>query len=378
MKTNLSFFILADGHYNSLGLVRSIGKAGYNPKIFLVNCKNAIVMFSKFAKDLTFCENVDEAINNIIENYSDFEGLKFILTGNDKFITAIDSRNDKLRNNFITFNRENKVRLTHLMSKAVQNHLASKVGLNVPKFSVVNVKDKTIPDVPFPVITKAVNSLGTHWKDIVYLCHNEDELRKAYEKIDAEEIIVQHYIEKINETGFNGISINGGNEVYLPLQLTYMSTSETSFGNAIKLFLPSDPSLVKKIKLLIKNTGYSGPFSVDLIIGKDSVIYFLEINFRNSGWSYPYTCAGANLPVMWAESTANGFLDTSREKIIKLPFYAVDEFTELYENSKKGLLKALGTLPQFFKSDVLIYWDKDDMKPFYHLVFSKIKSHLHF
>lgn len=184
MNNSVTFFILADGHYNSLGLVRSIGKAGYTPKIFLIGSKNAIVRYSKYAKDITLCRNVDYAINTIITHYSDDDNKKFILTGNDKFVSAIDAHHSQLDDKFITYNSQNSTRLSHLMSKAVQNDLARKAGLNVPEFAVVNIKDGTIPDIPFPVITKAINSIGAHWKDIVYLCRNEQELKQAYDKIE--------------------------------------------------------------------------------------------------------------------------------------------------------------------------------------------------
>lgn len=377
MIENALFIVLADGHYNSLGLVRSLGRAGYTPKILLIGRKDAIVCYSKHAKNLTICRDIDHAIDLIINKYSSTGGHKFIVTGNDKYIAAIDRRYDELKNSFITYNCGGSFKINELMSKAAQNRLAQQVGLNVPPYRVIKVKDSTIPDIPFPVITKAINSIGAHWKDIVYLCHNEKELIEAYKQIPCEEVIVQHYVEKDNETGFNGISILGGEQVYLPLQLTYQSTSDTSFGNSIYLFRPYDEVLVKKIKALIKSTGYSGSFSVDLLIGKDHKIYFLEINFRNSGWSYPYTRAGANLPAIWAESTIHGQLDTSREKIKRLPFTVTDEYMDLYENSKKGFKKTVSTFIRIFKSNSLIYLDFKDTRPFRHIITSKLKSILH-
>lgn len=372
------FFVLADGHHNSLGLVRSLGMAGYKPIVFFIGIDKGLVCYSKYVAELSLFVSADEAIDEILRYKDRPAPAKFIVTGNDKFVSAIDRRYSELCGSFITYNCGASNALNRLMEKAVQNELAIKARLNVPAYAVVNPREKVVPSVPFPVITKAVNSIGEHWKDIVFFCHDEQELLEAFNKIDCEKVLVQHYVDKYNETGFNGISIKGGEEVYLPLQLTYKTTEKTTFGNSIRLFKPTDCDLTEKIKKLIKYTGYSGSFSVDLLIGKDSKVYFLEINFRNSGWSFPYTCAGVNLPAIWAESSVDGHLNTSRTAIRKLPFTAVDEFLEMYGASKKGLFKMLTTLFAIVGTNAHIFWNRKDQLPFWHLLKATFKSHSHF
>ena len=370
------FFVLADGHHNSLGLVRSLGIAGYTPHVFIINGEDAIVKYSKYSKNITFCDNAYEVLDIIINKYSTLKCDKFILTGNDKYVVAIDDKYDELKEYFHTYNCGEAGRLRFLMFKANQNELARSAGLNVPEYAIVNVRDKEIPNIPFPVITKATDSVGNHWKDIVFLCHNEDELIEAYKKIDCDKIIVQQYIEKVNETGFNGISINGGEFIYMPLQITYKSVSETTFGNIILLNPPSDNLLVNGIKDFIRKTKYSGSFSVDLLIGKDSKIYFLEVNMRNSGWSFPYTCAGINLPAIWAKSTLKQELDLSGVRIPKTPFTAVDEYIELFNKSKEGPIKFMKAFFSIFFVDAKTYWSLKDQKPFWHLVKKIFSTHI--
>ena len=55
--------------------------------------------------------------------------------------------------------------------------------------------------VPYPLITKAIDSTVDNWKSQVYVCHNENELVEAYSKLKGERILLQQYIEKENETG---------------------------------------------------------------------------------------------------------------------------------------------------------------------------------
>lgn len=245
--------------------------------------------------------------------------------------------------------------------------MALAAGLNVPDFEEVEVGQ--LPGhVKYPIITKAVDSLEAGWKSLTHICHNERELIEAYKQMKCKIILLQHYVEKENETGFNGFSINHGQDVYLPLQLAYFSTEPDTFGNYIYLFRPDDTDLVEKVKRLIKSTGYEGGFSVDLLIGKDGKIYFLEINFRNSAWSYSYTCAGVNLPCLWAKSMLSGKLETGDVNIKKLPFTSIVDIWEITSKMRKGIIPGLKAIWSNLTADSHIFWDWHDQKPFWSLI----------
>lgn len=368
------FLIIADGHYNPLGIIRSLGHVGIKSDVILIGSPRDIITHSKYIDHLTFSSTPAEAVAIALSQYKEVAPKAFLMTGGDKIISAIDQRYDEIKNIFHTYNCGAQGGINLLLTKAKQNELALSVGFNVPDFEEVNVGE--LPSkVKYPIITKAVNSTITGWKSLTYICHNKKELLNAYSKMKCPRILLQQYIEKENETGFNGISINEGREAYFPLQLSYFSTTETTFGNAIYLFQPTDKDLCEKIRKFIQLSGYSGTFSIDFIIGKDKQIYFLEMNFRNSAWSYPYTCAGVNLPLLWAKSTLSGKINTSLIKIKKVPFTSIVELWELSSLMKKGMKEGMKVLWQILHSDSYIFWDYRDPKPFYYYCIGWLKSH---
>ena len=309
------FIIFGDGHFNTLGMVRSLGEVGIRPDVVLVGNNLMVVSSSRYIHDLHVADSIEDGLEYIITTYSQEEEKSFLLTGSDKIISVIDRNYNRLIVNFYFFNASEEGRINWLLSKKEQNLLAESCGFNVPVFEEVRIGDKPMK-VSFPLMTKAIDSTVENWKDQVFICHNESELADAYSQLKGERILLQQYIEKKNETGFDALIVNG-EETYLPLQLTYYDTTETSFGNSIYFFEPQDVELCEIVKELMRKTQFSGIFSIDLLIGKDGKTYFLEVNFRNSAWSYPSTCAGVNLPLLWALSLLNEKLDVSHVSIKK-------------------------------------------------------------
>ena len=366
------FIIFGDGHFNTLGMVRSLGEVGIRPDVVLVGSNLSVVESSKYIQNLHVAESNEEGLEYIISTYSQENKKPFLLTGNDKMIAVIDRNYNRLIDKFYFFNAGKEGRLNCLLSKNEQNLLAESCGFNVPLFEEVRIGDKPMI-VPYPLITKAIDSTIENWKDQVFICHNERELTDAYSHLRGERILLQQYIDKKNETGFDALVVNRGEETYLPLQLTYYDTTATSFGNSIYFFEPTDEVLCERIKKLMKKTQYCGIFSIDLLIGKDEKIYFLEVNFRNSAWSYPSTCAGVNLPILWAKSVLNDNLDVGNVKIKELPYSAIVDSAELSHAFHEGLGETIRALKKIFKCNSCVIWNRKDQGPFWSVVSSYIK-----
>lgn len=356
-------------------MVRSLGEAGICPDVVLVDHNRKIVGASKYVQNLYEADSIEDGLDYIISTYSQEEVRPFLLTGSDKIIAAIDHNYDRLIDQFYFFNAGGQGRINRLLSKKEQNLLAESCGFNVPVFEEVRIGEKP-KKVPYPLITKAIDSTVENWKGQVFLCHDESELEAAYSQLRGDRILLQQYIEKKNETGFNALTVKGGTETYLPLQLSYHDTTETSFGNYIYFFEPKDEVLCGQIKELMKKTQYSGIFSIDLLIGKDERIYFLEVNFRNSAWSYPSTCAGANLPVLWAKSVLNKGLDVGNVNIKRLPYSAIVDWEELSLALRQGVGKTVRALRQICQSNSRVIWNWKDQGPFWSIVKSYIRRRL--
>lgn len=80
---------------------------------------------------------------------------------------------------------------------------------------------------------------------------------------------------------------------------------------------------------MFKEIGYEGIFSAEFMIDKDGKYWFLEINLRNSGWSYASTKLGMNLPLLWADGMLNG----------KKPINARKKIPDNYFLEKKLLME---------------------------------------
>jgi len=368
------FIILGDGHFNTLGMVRSLGEVGIRPDVVLVG-HSGLVSSSKYIQNLHVANSIEEGLEHIILVYSQEEKKSFLLTGSDKIISVIDHNYNRLVDKFYFFNAGKKGRINWLLSKKEQNLLAESCGFNVPVFEEVRIGDEP-KKVTYPLITKAIDSTVENWKGQVFVCHDKKELEDAYSQMKGERILLQQYIDKKNETGFDALTVNGGEETYLPLQLTYYNVTKTSFGNSIYFFQPRDEELCGKIKNLMKKTQYCGIFSIDLLIGKDEKIYFLEVNFRNSAWSYPSTCAGVNLPILWAQSVLNNCLDVGQVRIKEMPFSAIADSDELSCALREGLGKTVKVLKRIWECNSRIIWNRKDQGPFWYVVKSYLGRRL--
>ena len=369
---NHRFIILGDGHFNTLGMIRSLGEVEIRPDVVLVGHNLATVSASKYIQHLYIADTYEAGVEYIISTYSEEPEKPFLLTGSDKIIAVIDRNYNRLIERFYFFNAGEEGRINYLLSKKEQNLLAESCGFNVPIFEEVKIGDKPTR-VLYPLITKAIDSTVENWKGQVFVCRDETELSDAYSKLKGERILLQQYIEKENETGFDALTVNCGEETYLPLQLTYYDTTETSFGNSIYFFEPTDEKLCEMVRNLMAKTRYNGIFSIDLLIGKDGSIYFLEVNFRNSAWSYPSTCAGVNLPVLWAKSVLSNKLDVNDVRIKKLPYSAIVDLDELSHALHQGFIKTLKVLKKIWKNDCCVIWNRKDQGPFWNRVRDFIK-----
>lgn len=241
-----------------------------------------------------------------------------------------------------------------------------KCGCDIPKTEVVN-KGNLPKSLKYPVITKAIISEG-NWKADMHICKNEQELLEAYKTIKSNPLLVEEFIVKKNELCVDGFSINGGNEVWMPYTSEYIRFSDLSYGNYMWMKPLVDDDARNKIQKVLQEANYSGIFEAEFLIDEENKLYFLEINFRNSTWSYAYTFGGLNLPYQWAVSTLKGKIDFASANIRKKPFTAMAEMNDFRSAVKTGEISFFKWLIQAYKTDCHYYYNKKDSSPFWHLL----------
>lgn len=366
---------LVEDHYNPLGIVRSLGEVGIKPIVILCSQKPYLVNKSKYVGELHQFSTIEDGLQFIIKKYGNEKLKPFIYNGSDNVTLLLDKNYLLLKDKFYFTHGHGGIE--KYLQKYDITKTAEKFGLNIPKEELLNVGE--IPStLNYPVFTKATTSSnGGTWKDQAFICHNEDELKKAYSKIKSSKILVQEYIEKKNELCIDGISINGGEQVYMPYACHYYRFKEDSYGNYMYFFPFSDSELIEKIKSVIKAAQFTGIFCIEFLVDQKNDNYFLEVNFRNSGWSYAFTYGGFNLPVRWAISTIENNLYLNDFKPLQ-HFNAMAEFSDFRDFVlKKKTLSFKQWLTEFRNCECCFIHNKKDMAPFYSELFQILRRKIH-
>lgn len=358
-------------HYNPLGLIRSLGESGINPVAIIKKSKKPIASKSKYISKLHIVNSNEEGYELLIKEYGNRKVKPFLYTSDDQITSFLDNHYDELNKHFIFFNAGETGRISKYMNKDNINKLAIKHGLKIAKSWVV--KPGEIPkDIEYPVVTKAIISTLESWKKDSFICKNEEELKNAYKTIRSKEILIQKFIKKKNELCLDGFSVKKGEKVLYAIASNYNDMLDNAYSNYMTVKNTYDKEIEKKLSAMFKEIGFEGIFSVEFLIDQDDELYFLEINFRNSTWSYASTKAGMNLPILWSKAMLDdSIVENSYVKFDE--FTAMAEFIDFKDRVKTHRISLLKWIKQLRNCKCLYFLNKDDMGPIYAKFLNKIK-----
>lgn len=361
------FIVYGADHGNPLGMVRSLGEVGIKADVVLVGENPSLIPASKYPNKIFYVITNEEGLDFIVKNYSSEPEKVYILTGSDDTTALLNEHYNELKDKFFFYNCGEQGRMGQMMQKAEQIKIAQECGVRIAESEIVKV-GQFPTKVKYPLITKAVNSLVDGWKKNVFICHDEAELIDAYKHIDEDEIMLQEYIHKKNELCIDGITVNSYEPIQLPIGAYYYRLFDDSYGLYYYYTKLDNPELVKKIDRMLKRSRYIGIFCVEFLVDKNDNLYFLEINYRNSGWSHAMTRAGYNMVYAWCKSMLTNCIDTSDIDIPKLPYSCMVETSEFRTNVRKGRVSLWQFLKDVKHCDYLTYWDKRDNGPFWTII----------
>lgn len=367
------FIVFGEEHYNPLGVIRSLGEQGIKPIGIFIKNKIQFASKSKYLRKVHYVENREQGFDVLMKIYSNCKKKPFIYVCDDTTVQLLDNNYDKLKEHFFFFNAGSSGKISEYLNKQTIGNLALKHGLNFLNSMVV--KNGQVPEgIEYPVITKAIDSTVGGWKNDMFICKNETELKEVFPKIKSQNVMIQRYIVKKNEYCLEGFSCNKGNDVFISIESIYnyrlpMSYSPymtvNNFRNKNNVFLG--------LNKMFEEIGFEGIFEIEFLEANDGTLYFGEINFRNSTWSYASTCARMNLPMLWAKSMLeNKIPDNCLVKIPEPGFVAMVEVTDFKErviNRKYPLHKWLFDLR---KCKCRYYIGKRDLRPVLWLMWSRI------
>ena len=368
------FILLASYTGNTLGQIRSLGEKGIKPIAVLVHKNTFRIDKSKYIGKLYDVKDIEEGLDLIIEKFGNEAVKPFLFTDRDDVMGLIDRRYNELIDKFYIWNAGEQGRLNKYLNKSEQIKLAEECGFNVPKTEIVKLG--ALPhSLQYPIFTKAIDSLNEWWKGCASICDNEEELKKFCQKLEVNNLILQEYIDKEDETPIEGISINGGKEIILfGLTKNYRMTAD-SFGTFRHIETFDDKRIEMCIQKFIQRINYTGAFEIELIIDKKGKAFFLESNFRIAQQNYGYTVFGANIPYIYALSTLNGEIAKKEIRYTnKRPFRMMYEL----EDFRLSVLSKKISLWQWIKdikhTDVFLFYNKKDKAPFYLTILEKIRN----
>lgn len=364
-------------HYNPLGIVRTLGEAGIRPIVVAVKGDLKFVGQSKYVKEKYYVDSTEEGINLIIDKFAKNDEKSFILTGDDVTVAMLDKHYDRLKNYFYFYNAGEAGRIAHYMNKDVMMDLVTKHGIQIVK--TWNVKVGEIPvDIVYPIMTKAINSIGAEWKDIVYICNNDRELKSAFNNMKSENVLIQQYVEKVDEISFDAFSINRGKDIFVVMEANQVYNMPDKYSPYWMIKNSENKEMQEKISKVIEEIGLEGIFEFEFIKDKEGNLWFLEINFRNTALGYATTVAGIPQVVYWCESMEKGFIDKKKYyKKIPEGLTAMAECFDYDARVKTGKVTKKEWKKQFKCAECKMYKGRKDNIPFYIFRWYKLTKMKH-
>lgn len=375
----MDYQIIGGDNYNTLGMIRTLGEVGIAVKAIIIRGHFICASKSKYLKELKMVDTIEEGYKILVKKAKtrDNKQRVILLVEGDMVTTFLDSKYQILSKYYI-YNQA-AGHIERFNNKHEQVRLAEKYGLNVMK--TYTVKTGEIPEgLVYPIITKATSSLIDDWKSEVHVCYSESELKDTYKKIRSDEIILQQFVKKKNEYVLDGYSINRGKEQCITIASTYnyIIPGEYAYSLTMKNF--KDENLQQIITEMMTEIGYEGIYEFELLLGEDGKYYFLEVNLRNSGWSYASTVAEMPLPILWAKSMVNGKIDPNDIKKIKDGFVFIDDINDFKARVGGHRISLFKWIKEYKNADCRLTLGRNDIRPMITLVigraFGKIKRKL--
>ena len=291
------FVIVLSRNYSTrLGVIRSIGAAGY-PVELIASVKkkgsSVIASSSKYVRKTTevLAANIQkdsgEELIKAIMKYVGRKERKKILFPTDDFTTSVlDAHRDLLKAHFMLPHIVDQKygSITEFMKKTVQSELAREVGLYTPHEWVISLRSEIcIPrDMVYPCFVKPLQSVSGY-KTEMRNCVDEKELKKhLFGMKDAyadRDILVQEYLHIDKEYDLSGVCLDQQIIAPLAIEKTGIAQYERGVARSGKVISAEILSGTKeKIESLLKKFHYVGMFDMDLNLcgGK---VYFGEITF---------------------------------------------------------------------------------------------------
>ena len=307
----------------ALSVIRSLGQAGFTVDMAASMPKPGESDFAAASKYVrrsaeTVCKSVKLADDpGLLESILSFKDAdsganKPVLFPTDDYTASfIDRHRDDLTEFFILpfAGNGSAGNITALMSKELQNRLASEAGLLCPREWKVSLEPPVVlpEDITYPCFVKPLDSVSGFKKEMAK-CSSEEELSSHLSRLQAKNpdrsMLVQEFLDITQEIDLSGVCIEGEDgspEVLIPAIIRKSHIAEYERGVTMAgTICPAEElgeSTLQSLQQLLISSGYRGIFDLELNFANGK-LWFGELNLRSGGPNYSYFLSGINLPAI--------------------------------------------------------------------------------
>lgn len=304
--------VIGKNYATALGVIRSLGEAGYGVKLIGMNQGTVqIAGKSKYVSQYAVAEIDFESLFGAMERLRGNAESVLVIPTNDGICKLLDEHASQLSQSYLIPNIHNKENaLSEFMDKMAQKKLAIQCGIRVANGNCFHTNepmpDSAMKEIGFPCFVKPVASANViGCKTLFAKCDTHEELAEAINyaaRRNCEKVLVEQYLNIDEELCVYGVAGNG--VVYAPACVAAIRGGFAEHKGVTaegKVFPASRLGVIQnQIEDFIRRSGLIGMFCTDIIrCGQE--LYYVETNLRFGGSGYAITLAGANLPAALAD-----------------------------------------------------------------------------
>lgn len=362
MNKNTKIIIWGADDSNTLGLLRQLRVYSNEILTIFQGRRNFVASCSKYCKKYLFTRDYDNAIQYLLENFSDSLIKPFLIASTDLVAETVDQHLELLSKSFYIMGTRKSLVLTQILDKFAMGKLAQRVGLFIPSSYIVH-KYSDITHIKYPCLIKPYKNDKIRKKEFkTKVCLNEHELSETLSQVNEKSVfVVQDYIEKEYDILIYGCRLYNG-QIIMPGHFKkdrWYKQADGSHGY-IKNGIPPQVDSTK-IANFLREIEYYGLFSFEFGV-KNEIAYFYEVNLRNDGTSHYFFQAGINIPYLWVNQFSEDFNSNMVYGCINEQF--IDEINDV-SNVGCNLLTKEKWKKQMKEANVFRYYDRSDKRPYF-------------
>lgn len=358
----MQIIVFGNDHTNTVGVIQSLGIAGYRSIGLLFGNKTGYVKSSKYTDAIITAKDAQTCIDKLLQIKFQEDSKIPIICCCDEAALTVEKNHLKLSLNFV-YEEAKNYSLQYLSHKEQQVKLAKETGFNVPNTYNLNDSKKIPEDLQYPCIIKPLISCKGAKSDI-RICQSYEDLKKNLESLKfTKAVLLQQYIDRDFEISVLGCGLTNG-QCLIPAIENKLTLYPKYVGLECLVYIEplTNNELKQSIIKLIKKIGYIGPFSIEMMHCKsDNKYYFTEINLRNDGANNFITKYGANIPLNHIEDLCN--IPLTPQTHYNSGYYLWD--MHHLRSMMCGDISVTRWLKEIWTSKGFLMYNRKDLKPFF-------------